>query len=64
MSPFRFYITDADDGSVQGTNDEQTAKGYAESEQYFVVDAPMGMWLQPDNNQEEVQEIKDLGPQD
>lgn len=62
MSPFRFYITDTNDGSLQGTDDEQTAKDYAESEDYFVVDAPLCVWLQPGGEREEVHEIKDIGP--
>jgi hypothetical protein len=56
---FRFYITDTADGSIRGTNDELIARDYAESEDNFVVDTETGMWLQPDDGQEEVKEADD-----
>lgn len=56
---FRFYITDAIDGSIRGTNDEFIAHDYAECEDNFVVEAETGMWLQPDDAQEHVKEADD-----
>ena len=56
---FRFYITDVNDGSIRGTNDEDIAHNYAESEDNFVVDTETGTWWQPDDSQEEVHEADD-----
>lgn len=42
---YRYYITDTYDGCVKGTDDEEVATGFAESEDYFVVDAERGEWL-------------------
>jgi len=45
--PYRYIITNTFEGRVEGTNDEQTARDLAESEDYFVVDAHRGRWLTP-----------------
>ena len=42
---FRFYITDLVDGDIKGTNDEELARQYAYSEDFFIVDTETGMWL-------------------
>lgn len=42
---FRYYITDLMDGCIKGTNDEQTAKDFSQSEDYFVVDSERDEWL-------------------
>lgn len=34
----RYYITDLVDGCIKGTNDEQTAKDFSQSEDYYVDD--------------------------
>ena len=49
---FRYYITDTFDGAIVGTDDDQKAKDYAASEDFFVVDTSTGMWMQPDGAQE------------
>jgi hypothetical protein len=53
---FRFYIVDVGGGGVVGTNKEDIARDYAVSEDYFVVDALEGIWLQSDNEEFEVGE--------
>lgn len=45
---FRYYITALYDGSIRGTNDQETASDLAQSEDFFVVDAEAGEWIQPD----------------
>ena len=45
--PYRYIITNTFEGRVEGTNDEQTVRDLAESEDYFVVDAHRGRWLTP-----------------
>lgn len=54
---FRFYITNTLDGMVRGTDDEGVAKDYAMSEDFFVVDAENGTWLQTDDTIQEVEAI-------
>lgn len=55
---FRFYITDTNEGSIRGTNNEELAEEIAESEDYFVVDTKMGEWIVAEGEREKVQEIK------
>ncbi len=60
---FIFYIMDLYDGSVKGTDDENLAKEYAKNEDFFVVNAESGMWLQPDN-EVEVTEVEPISTTD
>ncbi len=53
---FRYYISDLGNGNVAGTDSEQTARDFAQSEEYFVVDAKTGLWLTNDLDVE----IKDI----
>jgi hypothetical protein len=52
---FRFYITNINDGTVAGTNDESLANDYAQSQDYFVIDTTNNLWLQPDGQTVEIQ---------
>jgi hypothetical protein len=52
--PYRYIITNTFEGRVEGTNDEQTARDLAESEDYFVADALTGRWLQPRGVESEI----------
>ena len=61
---YQYYITDTMDGAVRGTNDHQTAKIYAESEDYFVVDATTGEWLHADGTRMPVEPSMILPPED
>lgn len=54
---FRFYITDVHEGVVEGTNEEAVAVYFAESEDYFVIEAETGLWLQPDGTRDEIAEV-------
>lgn len=54
---FRYYLCDAYDGSVKGTDNEELAKSYAESEDFFVVDTETGDWLQFDGSRVSVEEM-------
>lgn len=47
---FRFYVTDPFDGSLKGTNSEETARHFAECDDFFVVDTETGMWLTSDGD--------------
>ena len=60
MAKFRFYITSTMDGNITGTNDEEQAKAYAESEDNFVVDADNGQWLQPGDDFDDVGPAREL----
>ena len=42
---FRYYITDLHQGLIVGTDEPETARDYAASEDYFVVDTLNGTWL-------------------
>ena len=42
---FRYYITDMVVGQVVGTDFDDVAKEFAESEDCFVVDSDTGVWL-------------------
>jgi hypothetical protein len=53
---FRYYITDLFDGAVKGTNSDEDAANYASSEDFFVVDAESGQWLQASGERAEVQD--------
>lgn len=55
---FRFYRVSMMDGEVTGTDDEELAKEYAESEDDFVIDTETGKWLLADG--EESQEITEF----
>ena len=54
---FRFYITDLLEGTVVGTDDEAVAKNFADSADYFVVDAEEGRWLQSGDFNPEVEAV-------
>lgn len=56
--PYKFYIVLLDSGSILGTNNREIAETFAESEDYFVLEASTGMWIQP---WREYVEIKDIG---
>lgn len=45
---FRFLITDLFAGDVKGTNDPETAKEYAASDDFFVVDCETREWIGSD----------------
>ncbi|MBK8184744.1 MAG: hypothetical protein IPK63_18455 [Candidatus Competibacteraceae bacterium] len=45
---YRYYITDLIEGVVVGTNSRAIADHFAASDDYFVVDAQNGLWLQSD----------------
>lgn len=47
---FRYYISDLENGNVAGTDSEQTARDFAQSEEYFVVDTKTGQWLTDDQD--------------
>ena len=55
---FRFYIAAQHEGWVQGTNDEEKAKAFAESWDYIVIDSENGKALMPGA---ELSEIKEVG---
>ncbi len=42
---YRYYISDPFYGGMTGTNDEKTARYYASSDDYFVVDTETGVQL-------------------
>jgi hypothetical protein len=44
---YRYYITDTLEGLVNGTDDTETAKIFAMSEDFYVVDSEEGKWLIP-----------------
>ena len=48
---FRYYIADPFSGNVKGTNDEQVAGDYSQSEDFWVVDSETGEWLTPDGRE-------------
>lgn len=52
---FRYYITNIHEGMIEGCNSLETVESFASSEDYFVVDADTGQWLQPDGGRVEVQ---------
>lgn len=43
---FRFIISDPFYGGLTGTDDEEVAKNYASSEDFFVYDSARGMQLE------------------
>ncbi len=47
---FRYYISDLANGIVAGTDSEQTARDFAQSEEYFVVDTKTGKWVTNDQD--------------
>lgn len=55
-SKFRYYIVDMFDGTITGTNNENTAQSYSFSEGFFVVDSQTNEWLMDDGTREEVKE--------
>lgn len=57
MSKFRFYVTDLFDGCIKGTDDPETARGYASSEDCFVVDADTGTWLCSEQDDQDIEEV-------
>lgn len=60
MAKFRYYITDLYDGRICGTNSDNDARGYAESEDYLVVDSADGKWIQPEGVSEDVTQARSL----
>lgn len=55
---FRYYVTNTLDGFVVGTNNENVAENYAESDEFFVVDTETNEWLQPDGTREQIEEVE------
>lgn len=55
---FRFYIAELFNGQVVGTNDQETARDLAMSEEYFVIDSETGRWLVLDNTTIEIEEVQ------
>lgn len=45
---FRYYITDLHEGHIVGTDDEEKARELSTSEDYFVLDASTGEWMNID----------------
>ena len=58
MAKFRFYYTDSYTGCVYGTNSKDKAADLAACEDFFVIDAESGTWLQADGTAQEVQEYQ------
>lgn len=54
---FRYYRVSLFNGNVQGTNNEELARAYAESEDDFVIDAEMNKWLHPNGDEPEIEEF-------
>ena len=57
---FRYYISDPFWGGITGTNSEETARGFAAVEDYFVVDTVTGRQLAclPTSPDSKVPEVK------
>ena len=55
MAKFKYYITDITNCEVVGTDDRDLATNYAESEDFFVVDAEAGQWIQTDGEAVDVE---------
>ena len=55
MAKFKYYITDVMNGEVVGTDDKDTAQEYAESDDYFVVDAESGRWLMSGGEDQDIE---------
>ena len=53
---FRYYITDLYEGVVAGTNDEDNARNFTSSDDYFVVDSDTGEWLTAEGKREPIKE--------
>ena len=45
---FRYFVVDLNDSTVLGTDSVATAEEFAGSEYYTVIDAKVGLWLQPE----------------
>jgi hypothetical protein len=45
MRKFRFYITNAHSGAIEGTDDEELAVQAAKCEDFWVIDTNTGYWL-------------------
>lgn len=55
-----FYITDLNDGSIKGTNNEEIAKEFAASEDNFVVDTTTNEWVLSDFSRQKIEEIEEF----
>ena len=55
---FRYYITNTFNGCVEGTNDIERAEELADWEEFFVVDADTGQWLNVGGERLEIEESK------
>lgn len=51
---YRYIITNTLEGQVEGTNEEATAREFAESEDFFVADALNGKWLLPAGSDQDI----------
>ena len=47
---WRYIIVDTLNGVVTGTNDEELARSFSGSEDYYVVDTKEGLWLDVDGS--------------
>lgn len=45
---FPYYVVDVDNGTVFGVEDDDEAINYAGNENYYVIKAKSGEWLQYD----------------
>lgn len=61
LMQYRFFVTDLFDGTVHGTNDEVLARDYAQSEDFFIVDAVSNVWIQPDGTDLPITELPPIG---
>ena len=60
MAKFKYYITDIINCEVVGTDDRDLATNYAESEDFFVVDAEAGQWIQTDGEAVDVESARGI----
>ena len=60
MAKYKYYITDITNGEVVGTDDRDLAISYAESEDFFVVDAEAGQWIQTDGEAVDVESAREI----
>lgn len=55
---FKYYITNLHEGVIEGSDSLDIAENFANSEDYSVVDADTGQWLQPEGGRVEVQDCE------
>lgn len=57
MAKFKYYITNLFDGNLSGTNDDVKAKELSECDEFFVVNAETGRWLNGGGKESDVEEF-------